>query len=87
MKRGVLIVVAVAAFVGLLIYLTLGLRKNRVEICMSYQGRTNCAIASAESKEQAQRTATSNACATIASGMTDSLACERSNPVSVRWLD
>lgn len=87
MKRAALIVGGIIAFVGLLLYFTLGLRKNRVEVCMSYQGRTNCAIASAETKDQALRTASSNACAVIASGMTDSLACERSTPVSVKWLN
>ena len=87
MKRGVLILGGVIAFIGLLLYFTLGLRKNRVEVCMSFQGRTNCAIASAETREEALRTASSNACAIIASGMTDSLACERSAPVSVKWLN
>ena len=86
MKRGLLIVGGIIAFGGMLFYFTLGARKNRVEVCMSYLGRTNCAIASAETKEQAQRTASTNACAIIASGMTDSMACERSAPVSVRWL-
>lgn len=86
MKRGLLAAAGVVIFFGMLLYFTLGLRKHRVEVCMSYQGRSNCAIASGETQENALRTAVSNACALIASGMTDSLACERSQPASLRWL-
>ena len=54
---------------------------------MSFNGHTDCRIARADSEEHALRAATSNACALIASGMTDSMACEHSTPASVRWLN
>ncbi len=86
MKRNILLAIAgIAVFVGLLFYMTIGQQRARVEVCMSYQGRQNCAKASAETKEQALRTATTNACALIASGVTDSLACERGTPLSINW--
>lgn len=75
------------AFLGVMTYLMLGHRKNRVEVCMSFQGRTNCSTAAGETRDEAVRTATQAACTIIASGVTDSQACERSQPVSVRWLE
>jgi len=74
-------------FIGLMAWSTLGLRKNRVEVCISYHGRSACRVASGGTPEQALRTATDNACAQIASGVTDSIGCQRTKPDSVRWLD
>lgn len=86
-KRLVLmIVVAAIAFVGALVYNTLSYQQYRVEVCMEFQGRTNCRTALGKTQEVALRTATENACATIASGMTESMACDRTPPKSVRWL-
>jgi hypothetical protein len=70
----------------MLAYFTIGQARQRVEVCMTYAGRQNCARASATSRQQALRTASENACAIIASGMTDSMACSASQPVSVKWL-
>jgi hypothetical protein len=74
-------------FIGVMTYMMLGQRKNRVEVCMGFQGRSACKIASAETRDEALRTATDNACALIAFGVTDSGACSRSQPLSVKWLD
>jgi hypothetical protein len=86
MRKALFAIVGVMAFIGLLFYMTMGQKRQRVEVCMTYQGRQNCARASGETREQAQRTAITNACALIASGVTDSLACERGTPVSINWI-
>jgi hypothetical protein len=52
---------------------------------MEFQGKQSCRIASGTTKEQALRTASENACAIIASGMTDSMACDRSTPTRITW--
>ena len=88
MKRKVLIgIVGAAAFIALLTYMTMGLKQHRVEVCVEFKGRTNCRTAAGSTKEQALRTATENACGLIASGMTDSMACSQTPPVSVRYLE
>lgn len=88
MSRNKLIgLVAAIAFIGLLTWLTMGQKQHRVEVCVEYESRNNCRIASGPTQEQALRTATDNACATIASGMTASMSCGRKPPVSVRWLN
>ncbi|WP_031497733.1 hypothetical protein [Bryobacter aggregatus] len=81
------IIVGAIAFLGALIYNTMSYSQYRVEVCMEYQGRKNCRTALGASEELAVRAATDNACAMIASGMTDSMACTGSQPVSVKWLN
>jgi hypothetical protein len=74
-------------FLGVMTYMMLGQRKNRVEVCMTFEGRSACKIASGETRDDAVRTATDNACALIAFGVTDNGQCGRSRPASVKWLD
>jgi hypothetical protein len=86
MKKPVLIGLLIfAALMGLLVYSTLTLGGQRVEVCMQFRGQQSCRTASGSTREQALRTALQNACAEIASGVTDSLACERSEPVKITY--
>jgi len=71
---------------AVLIYSSMNLTGKRVEVCVSFRGATACRIASGTTEEFALRTATTNACAQVSSGVTDSLACEHSSPVKVTWL-
>ncbi len=86
-KLIILIAAAFVAFLAVITYQMTSLRKNRVEVCMGFQGRQNCATASGASKDEAFRTATDAACTLIAGGVTDTQACTRTQPLSVRWLD
>src|SRR5271154_3344127 len=85
-KIVILGVMFTVAILGLVLYSAMGNAKYRCEVCVTYQGRQACRTASAATKEQAERTAKENACAQIASGVTDSIACDNSTPVSVIWL-
>ena len=90
MNKFLWIALGVLLFVGLITVMTLLMmqgRQHRVEVCMAFQGRSNCSIASGPSEDEALRTATHAACTLIASGVTDSQACERGQPLSVKWLD
>jgi hypothetical protein len=78
--------VFVGAVVAALIRSTMNLAQYRVEVCMDYQGRSSCRTAAGSTEEFALRSATDNACALIATGVTDSMACDRTPPRSVRWL-
>lgn len=71
---------------GLLIYFTLGLARYECEVCVSFRGRSACRTAAGASREEAIRTATDNACSFLASGRTDSMACGRTPPTSIRWI-
>jgi hypothetical protein len=87
MKKPVLIgILLFAALIGLIVYSTMStLGGQRVEVCMQFNGNSACRTASGSTKDFALRTAMTNACAQIASGVTDSLACERSEPLKVTW--
>lgn len=82
-----IIALFVAALVALIAYSTLHGPRYRVEVCMAYQGRSSCRTVSAKSEQAALRSATDNACADIASGVTDSMRCEQSEPQRVKWLN
>ena len=74
------------AFLALMAYSTLHGPRYRVEVCMAYQGRSACKTVSAKSEPAALRSAAENACADIASGITDTMRCEQSEPQRVKWL-
>lgn len=88
MKKPVLLgILFVLAVLAVLIYSSLNLSKVRVEVCVEFQGRRACRTASGQDENFATRTATTNACAQLVSGVTDSLACEHNPPVSVRKVN
>ena len=87
MKKTVILAIGfVVVFLAVLVYTTMGTSKYRCEVCILFRGRQACRTAGASTEAQAQRTATENACADLASGVTDSMACENTQPVSVIWL-
>ncbi|HEX5430820.1 MAG TPA: hypothetical protein VFW83_02540 [Bryobacteraceae bacterium] len=68
---------------GVIAYSSYNLAQHKVEVCMAFNGRMSCRTAAGSTVEFARRTATTNACADIASGVTDSIACENSKPTKV----
>lgn len=75
------------AFLGVLVYSSLRLGQVTVEVCVEFNARTNCGTAAAPTEQEAIRTATDNACGTISSGVTESIACSRTPPKTVRRLN
>ncbi|HLJ14650.1 MAG TPA: hypothetical protein VKV15_09155 [Bryobacteraceae bacterium] len=75
------------AIAGYIVYSTLTATRHRVNVCMTFNGRTECRTAAGTTRDFALRSAVTNACALIASGVTDTVRCEQSQPVSVKWLD
>ena len=87
MKKAAIIgVVFLLAVIAALYYSTASLAKYHVEVCMEFRGQTNCAKASGPTEEVTRRNAATTACATIASGVTDSMACDQTPPAKVTWL-
>lgn len=88
MKTPVVAGIALAiAVLAALIYTSFGNSRVRCEVCVSYEGHKACRKASAANREQALRSATDNACAQIASGVTATMVCQSSQPLSVNWLN
>ena len=81
---GTLFIIAVAAAI---LFSTPRRGKFRCEICITFDGRSDCRTASADTQEQARRAATENVCAQLSSGVTASQQCEHTLPSRFRWLD
>ena len=85
MKRSTLLTLAaLLAFAALLLYSTLSGSKSECEVCVSFNGRENCATARGSTEMEAERSAQSTACGTIASGMAESINCGNVVPKSRR---
>jgi hypothetical protein len=75
-----------AALIALIVYSTMNTAAYRVEVCMDYNGRSSCRTTRGSTRQFAMHTAISNACSEIASGVTESLACEHTEPSKITWL-
>ena len=80
---GIGFVVLVLAF---LIYSSMHIAKYRVEVCVAFKGRSDCRTASGDTQDHALRSAQSNACALLVSGVTEVMQCEHADPTSIKWL-
>ncbi len=71
---------------GVIVYSTMSLARFECEVCVTFNGRSACRVAAGATREETIRTATDNACAFLASGRTDSMACGRTPPTRIRWI-
>ena len=79
-RTNVLVLLVLAILAGLMIWTSMRTPRVECEVCLTFDGRPNCASASAPSREEAVRAATDVACATLAGGRAASLQCSRSEP-------
>jgi len=85
MSKIVLAVIAVIIAVAALMYFAMqGQTAHSCTVCIEYNGRTECRTAKGPTIPETTRTATDNACAMLASGMTESMSCGRTEPKSVK---
>jgi hypothetical protein len=76
-------VLAVVVTIGLIVVGVQQSMRESCEVCITFRGRTACREAVGATIEEATRTATDNACAFLAGGMTDSVACQNTPPDEV----
>jgi hypothetical protein len=69
--------------VGFVVYSSLHVGVVDCEVCMAFGGNEVCRSASAANRDEALRSATDNACASLASGMTETMRCLRGDPVRI----
>jgi hypothetical protein len=81
--RSLLVLAGVVALVALLYYATFTQASTECEVCVRFEGREACQTAAADSREAAEQTALSTACAKVSSGVTGSIGCTRNPPASV----
>jgi hypothetical protein len=86
MKKGRVLaaIVSVAALVAILVYGSMGTVQAECELCVEYNGRTECRRGSGADQEEAQQAAQKAACAVMSAGMAESVNCQRVLPTNVR---
>ncbi len=50
------------------------------EVCMAFEGQETCRTVTGKTEMEGLRTGIDNACAILASGVTDTLRCQRGQP-------
>ena len=81
MKKTTLIAIAgLTVLIALVVYSSFQVGRVRCEVCMQFRGLQDCRTVEGTTELEALRGGVTNACALLASGVTDSLACERTPP-------
>ena len=78
-----LLAAVLMAFMALIIYRSFKVGGYRCSVCISFQGQAVCRTVDGPTEREARMGAANNACAFLANGVTDSMACERSAPTKV----
>lgn len=71
-----------APIVAFVVYSSFQVSVVECRVCVRYDGREMCRAASAATRDEALRSAADNACALLASGMTETLRCHGGEPLS-----
>ncbi|HYD49402.1 MAG TPA: hypothetical protein VEB21_13690 [Terriglobales bacterium] len=77
------VIAASVLFMGIVVYRSLQVAGHECSVCVEFHGREMCRTVQGASGEEAARSAMNNACAQLASGVTDTMACERSKPTKM----
>ncbi len=81
MKRTSWVVISVlVGLMAVVVYSSFQIGGMRCEVCIRFRGREVCRAVDGTTEAEALMAATTNACARLASGVTDTLACERTPP-------
>jgi hypothetical protein len=87
LKKTTLLAIVFAVLVlGAIVFSSFRPAGARCRVCMSFKGASDCRTASAANRQEALRTAITNACAQLSGGVIESNQCETTPPLSVEWL-
>jgi hypothetical protein len=75
-----------ALVLGYLVITSMGGGRVTCEVCMVFKDHRSCGTASANTRDNALRTAISTACSALSGGVTETNQCENTPPESVKWL-
>lgn len=75
-------VALILAFAAFLAWSTLSAQKVTCDVCVEFNGGSNCATASHENEADAARSAQTTACGPLTRGMNEVIQCEALKPAS-----
>ena len=70
------------SIVGFVVWSSLHVGGVRCEVCIAFGGRQACRAVDGATEEETLTAARTNTCALLASGVTETMACERTPPLS-----
>ncbi len=79
-RNAIAAVVVLLPVIAVVVYSSLHVSDYECEVCISFDGRQACRTVTGKTEQEGLRSATDNACALLASGVTDTLACTRTPP-------
>ena len=68
---------------GTIVYFSLSFQGHTCEVCMDFQGRTQCRTAEGADQRTAMQTAIDNACAYLIHSKTEGFLCNQTPPARV----
>ena len=71
---------ALFVFMGFVVWRTFHLQGVRCEVCITYNGLSQCRTVEGEREEDVHQAAVNNVCSYLANGVTDGMACMRTPP-------
>jgi hypothetical protein len=71
------------AIIGVVVWTSLDVGVVRCEVCITFEGRQACRSVDGATADDARRSAINNACAFLSSGVTQTMACERTTPTKM----
>ncbi len=80
-RRNALVTLAVLAPIfGYVIWSSFQVSDFECQVCITFEGNDVCRTVTGKTEMEGLRTGIDNACALLASGVTDSLRCQRTTP-------
>ena len=73
-------IAGLVGIVGFVVASSLRVGGVRCEVCIEFEGRQACRAVDADAEADAHQSAVNNACAQLTSGVTQTMACERTQP-------
>ena len=68
------------AVISFVVYTSLDVGAVRCEVCITFEGHEACRTVDGTTESETRQAAITNACALLASGVTRTMACERTTP-------
>ncbi|MFQ5877372.1 MAG: hypothetical protein ACE5JH_06755 [Acidobacteriota bacterium] len=76
-------IVFLALIIAIVVYRSMTITGYECEVCLTFRGTTVCRTAASGTRETSIESAVTSACGTLASGMTESIRCQNTEPESV----
>jgi len=79
-RTGLVALAGLLIFMAFVVYRSFRLGGVRCEVCITYNGMSQCRTVDGERQEDVHLAAVNNVCAYLARGVTDNMACMRTPP-------